>query len=296
MKDSFSGYHPLVSFVYFLAVLLFSMFLTNPVCIAVSLLCGLCYAIYQNGRKSVRFGVMYLLPMSLLVMLINPAFNHQGVTILCYLPTGNPLTLEAIAYGAAAAGLMSSVLLWFSCAGRVITSDKFMYLFGRIIPSLSLVLSMAVRFVPRFIAQFGKVREAQRCIGRDIGSGTLKQRLKNLVRIFSIMVSWSLENSIETADSMRSRGYGLKGRTAYTLYRFEKRDILMLSAEILLTAYVLWGALSGELLFGFYPGIYSAGFSLLSASVYAAYFLLCAAPVIINIKEDRKWRYLRSKL
>lgn len=296
MKDSFSGYHPLVSFVYFLAVLLFSMFLTNPVCIALSLFCGVCYSIYQNGRKSVRFGVMYLLPMSLLVMIMNPAFNHQGATILCYLPTGNPLTLEAIAYGAAAAALMAAAITWFFCCGRVITADKFMYLFGRVIPSLSLVLSMAVRFVPEFIAQFKRVRNAQRCIGKDISDGKLMRRLKNIVRIFSVMISWSLENSIETSDSMRSRGYGLKGRTAYTPYRFEKRDVIMLSAETALSAYVLWGVLSGKLVFRFYPVIYYSELSLLSISFFAAYFLLCALPLIINIKEDRKWRYLRSKI
>ena len=45
-------------------------------------------------------------------------------------------------------------------------------------------------------------------------SGSLLQRLKNAITILSIMVTWALENAIETADSMKSRGYGLPGRTA----------------------------------------------------------------------------------
>ncbi len=38
------------------------------------------------------------------------------------------------------------------------------------------------------------------------------------------MVTWSLENAIETADSMRARGYGLPGRTSFSIYRFDSRD------------------------------------------------------------------------
>ncbi|MBE7055615.1 MAG: energy-coupling factor transporter transmembrane protein EcfT, partial [Ruminococcaceae bacterium] len=40
-----------------------------------------------------------MLPALLLMALINPAFNHEGVTILYYLPGGNPLTLESVYYG-----------------------------------------------------------------------------------------------------------------------------------------------------------------------------------------------------
>ena len=106
-----------------------------------------------------------LLPMALMAALINPAFNHEGATLLAYLPSGNPLTLESIAYGFAAAAMLAAVVLWFSCYTAVMTSDKFVYLFGRVIPALSLVLSMTLRFVPKFKAQIQVVSEAQRCVG-----------------------------------------------------------------------------------------------------------------------------------
>ena len=54
--------------------------------------------------------------------------------------------------------------------------------------------------------------------------------MRNAVKILSIMITWSLENAIETADSMKSRGHGLKGRTSYSLYKFDKRDAIMLCA------------------------------------------------------------------
>ncbi|MEG2680034.1 MAG: energy-coupling factor transporter transmembrane component T, partial [Oscillospiraceae bacterium] len=77
-------------------------------------------------------------------------------------------------------------------------------------------LSMALRFVPKFREQAKVVSNAQRCVGRDVSNGALIQRARHGVRMLSILVTWALENAIETADSMKSRGYGLPGRTAYS--------------------------------------------------------------------------------
>lgn len=179
-KDTFSGYHPAVNFLYFTEVLLFSMFFMHPICLLVSLTGAVCYAVTLNGSKGVGFTLKFALPMLLLTAFVNPAFNHAGMTILCYLPTGNPLTLESILYGLAAGVMMAAVLIWFSCYNAVMTSDKFVYLFGRVIPALSLVLSMTLRFVPKFKVQLAVVTEAQAAIGRDASQGSLWQRTKRL--------------------------------------------------------------------------------------------------------------------
>ena len=145
-KDAFSGYHPTINFLYYALILLFSMCLMHPVYLAISLTGALTYDIYLKGQKAVRFAVMGLLPMAALAALVNPAFNHEGQTILTYLPSGNPLTLESMLYGVAAAVMLASGVLWFSSYNEVMTSDKFVYLFGRVIPALSLVDSAAVYF------------------------------------------------------------------------------------------------------------------------------------------------------
>ena len=151
-RDAFSSYHPLVNFLYFALVLAYTMCLMHPASLLISLAGALAYSIYLNGRRAVRFSLLFLLPMMLMAALLNPAFNHEGATLLTYLPSGNPLTLESILYGLAAAAMLAAVITWFSCYTAVMTSDKFVYLFGRVIPALSLVLSMALRFVPRFLS------------------------------------------------------------------------------------------------------------------------------------------------
>ena len=293
-RDTFSGYHPGINFLYFGLVFLFTMFLLHPVSLLISLGCALCYAIYLNGRKAVRFSLRFLLPMMLLAAVLNPAFNHEGATILTYLPSGNPLTMESMLYGLTAALMLAAVITWFSCYNAVMTSDKFVYLFGRVIPALSLVLSMTLRFLPKFKAQLQVVSEAQRCIGRDTSEGSLLQRAKNAITIFSIMVTWALENAIETADSMKSRGYGLPGRTAFSIYRFDERDKTALLWLLFCGVYLLSGWAAGGFSWRYYPTIQGAAVMPFTVSFQIVYLALCLTPVILNRWEDKKWKLLQS--
>ncbi|MGN0491858.1 energy-coupling factor transporter transmembrane component T [Ruminococcus sp.] len=296
MTDAFSKLHPTVNFTFFAFVLVLSMFVMNPVCLALSLVCAFVNAVYLNGIKTVKLCLKFILPMVLLVIIINPVFNHQGVTILTYFPWDNPLTLESIVYGIASAALLSSVILWFSVFNSVITSDKLVFLFGRIIPSLSLVLSMSLRFVPKFSTQFKNIRNAQRCIGRDISDGSAVNRIKNGIRIISIMLSWSMENAIETADSMRSRGFGLKGRTAYSIYKFDRRDLIVLIIIAVLGILVSVSAISGVIDFNYFPSIKGNLTEALSLATFFLYGILMLIPTIINAGEEIKWKRLRSAI
>ncbi len=293
-RDTFSSYHPLINFLYFALVLVFTMFLMHPAALLISLGSAAAYTVYLKGKRSARLLLGFLLPVMLLAAVLNPAFNHQGVTLLAYLPDGNPLTLESILYGIAAAMLLASVLLWFSCYTEIMTSDKFVYLFGRIIPALSLVLSMTLRFIPKCRAQFRVISEAQRCVGRDVSGGPILRRLRNAVTIFSILVTWSLENAIETADSMKSRGYGLPGRTAFSIYRFDDRDRAALVWLGFCGFFVLAGWLSGGLEWRYYPTVKGVAATPLTVSFHLVYLALCLTPLILDKKEDRKWKRLKS--
>ncbi len=296
MRDTFSRCHPIINFLFFGLVIAYSMFIMHPVMLIISFLSALSYAIYLDGRKTLIFVLKFLIPTMLTAMIINPAFSHEGITIICYLPSGNPLTLESILYGIFSAVMLGAVVLWFRCYTAVMTSDKFVYIFGRIIPALSLVLSMTLRFVPKFKAQFEVVRDAQYCIGRDISNGSILSRLKNAVRIFSIMITWSLENAVETADSMKSRGYGLKGRTAFSIYRFDSRDKNILCCLLFCGIYLICGIIADGLKWRYFPSVKGILAEPLTLSFYVIYILLCNIPVFINRKEDKIWQSLKSEI
>ena len=295
MRDAFSNCHPLINFLYFGLVLGFSMCFMHPACLCISLCTSFAYAVRLNGRRAARLTLVCLLPLMALTAVVNPAFNHQGATILTYLPSGNPLTLESILYGLAAAAMLIAVILWFSCYTAVMTSDKFVYLFGRVIPALSLVLSMTLRFVPKFQAQLQVVSEAQRCIGRDVSNGGVLRRLRNAITILSIMVTWSLESAIETADSMKSRGYGLPGRTAFSIYRFDSRDQSALSWLLYCGFFLCCGAAAKGFYWRYYPTARGVPLTPMTVCLQAVYLALCLMPVILNIRADREWGVLRKE-
>lgn len=290
IHDTLADFHPTVSMLYFVLVIGLAMCLNHPVCLGMSFICGLSYSIYLKGKKAVRFNLKYMLPLLIMTMLINPAFSHEGVTILTYLPSGNPLTLESILYGISTAFLLITVIAWFSCFNAVMTSDKFVYLFGRIIPALSLILSMSLRFVPRFAAQIKVISNAQKCVGRDVSNGGILKRAKHGIKILSVLVTWALENAIDTADSMKARGYGLPGRTAFSNYRFDKRDKKALIFLLLCGGIIITGVALGKFKFVYMPILFGADFDIWQAGLFIFYLALCAMPLILNEKENLKWK------
>ncbi len=296
MQDAFSARHPLINFIYFTVVILFSMFLMHPACLFISLSCAFIYSLYLKGKKALRFFLLGMIPLLLVTALLNPLFNHAGVTILFYLPGGNPVTLESIVYGLAAATMFVTVIVWFSCFNAVMTSDKFIYLFGKIIPALSLILSMVLRLVPRLKAQGRVIANAQEGVGRDAGSGNILQRARSIVRMTSIMITWTLESAIETADSMKSRGYGLPGRTAFSIYRFERRDLIMLIIILLLAGLVLAGFVTGVTGMDYFPAVRITSLTWLSLLFFAAYAGLGLLPVIMDGWEDARWKRIKSAI
>lgn len=294
--SEFKTFHPIVNFAFFLAVIGFSMVFMHPVCLAVSIVTAVCWQIMMKGMRAVRFGIFGILPILIISALINPAFNHEGKTILCYLPSGNPLTAESIIYGLSAAVMLASVIEWFASFNEIITSDKLMYLFGKIIPSLSLVLSMTLRFVPRFKERIKDFSAAQKAIGRGAFEKGIINRAKGGLKILSAVVTDSMESAIETADSMHCRGYGLPGRSAFSNYRLDKRDAFALIWIVLTATYVIVGSISGGMHFRYFPSIKYAEPGIYQISIFAAYFGLCFMPVFIEIREAFRWKMLKSKI
>lgn len=293
MSNSFESFHPIVNFYYFVVVIFFSMFFMHPIFLSISLICSFIYSVTLKGKKAMKFNILYMLPLLIITAFINPVFNHEGVTILFYLKGGNPITLESIIYGIAAAMMFISVILWFSCYNEIMTSDKFIYLWGRIIPGISLIISMVLRFVPKYKAQIKNISNGQKCIGRDMSNGNIITRARNGIKIISIMTTWALENAIETADSMKARGYGLRGRTSFSIFRFDRRDKITLSTMLILTVVILIGYWFGENSIKFFPYIKIEPISIFSIVVYSSYFLLCITPVIVDFREEIKWKYLK---
>ena len=226
LRNAFSELNPFVLLAYYGVVLVVSATILHPAMLILSFLGGVLTASCRIGMKRALLRLVKTLPLALLTAVVNPIFSHEGATILTYLPGGNPLTLESMLYGAAAGMMLLNSLIWFVTISETFTGEKWMYMLGKIVPALSLILSLIFRFVPKLLRQLKQINDALALSEAD------QSRLKRAFHAFSAVISWSLEDAAETADSMHCRGYGLPGRTAYHRYRFDLRDGLMLAAVI----------------------------------------------------------------
>lgn len=190
-----------------------------------------------------------------------------------------------------------TIIMWFASYNMVMTGDKFMYIFGRMAPSITLVLTMVMRFVPSFRKKAIQIAAARKSVGKAGDSGSGRDKVENGMIIVSALTNWALEGGIITADSMQSRGYGCGQRTAFSIYRFAFRDVVLLSVMLLLMAAIIFCGLNGGAATTYTPEINIAGFdNLYSLIGIVCYFVFLAIPTALNIGEEITWRILRSRI
>lgn len=296
MRDKFAYYHPVINFTFFIVAIICGMILLHPAFLACSLLLSIIYYLTAKGRQGWKF-VSGMIPLLLVLSFINPLFNTYGEHVLFRYFGGRPYTLEAFGYGMALAVMMVSVLMWFACYNAVMTSDKFLYLFGKMAPSVTLILTMVLRLVPSYKNKVTQLNGARRCIGKGSDTGDKKERLDHSIVLLSTLTSWALEGSVITADSMRSRGYGTGKRTTFSLYRFEKRDKALLAVMVLLTAVTVFCCIHGAASASYTPVLSVSSWKnpYVKAGLLA-YALFLAIPSAVNIWEEIRWHSLRSNI
>lgn len=282
--DRFSRLNPKVTLLFFLAEIVLVIAVFNPVLTAVSFIAACIYKIMLDNRNGFMYILKFALPLIFFVMLFNFIFSHYGATVLFELRMMS-FTLESLFYGFAQGLMLASVLLWFNLYSQVITSERFLSVFGRFAPNAAMIFSMVLSFIPRLKKNAAEIDEARILMNTD------ESKLKKSISNFSALITMTLEESIETADSMKARGFNEK-RTVYSKYRFSAADLIMLILIVVSAVLVIVFKTAGGLAFVFEPVITMGK---LSAVAVIAYALLAFLPVIINFGEGVRWYYLKQK-
>lgn len=264
--------HPLCCFMYLIAVLGITIFTREPIMLLMSSVgASLLLVLSGMARHTLWLPVIVIVSAA-----VNPIFVHRGDTVLFFV--GDlAVTLEAIVYGAVFGLMLAAAAGWSIAATKYMTSDKYIWIFGRVLPTSGLVLSCGLRLVPLFIRRAGEFSAAS-------GEAGLKPSLK----AFSAAVGYSAEQAMTSADSMRARGYGTARRTSYSLYRFGLPEGLQLAA--ILAIFVAATALMcfGTADFEFYPTLSEIGAQALDIALYSVFGVLCLMPSAAIIYEKIK--------
>ncbi|MBR6113617.1 MAG: hypothetical protein IKQ10_00380 [Oscillospiraceae bacterium] len=288
----FEACHPAVNLLYFAAVITGMIAFRHPVFLGISFFCAFAYSVKRNKWKAVIFDLV-LIPLAGAYALYYSTYHHFGMTELGINFVGNRLTLESMVYGLVLGFVIAGVMVWLSCVYSVFTTDKVVYLFGTVSPRLSLFLAILLRMVPRIKKEARRINMARRGIGRGAGQGNPWQRLVNCVKIFSMLISWTIGALKLASDSMRSRGSILRGRTAFSIYRFDNRDrayVIGLFACLTVTA---MGYLLRQTRMIYDPRLLWTPITVMSYVFYLGYAVFCLMPMGLELWTE--WRFKKAR-
>lgn len=277
------NYHPAAAFLCVFCPAALTMLLFHPLALAASF-CGAFTACMFCCRKSAVSLLKITLPFSAVIIVFNSLVNHRGNTVLFRL-LGNKVTLESVLYGFFSALLILSVSLWFCLLNAVISQQKAMFLFAGIAPSATMLVTMTSRAIPLLKQRSEQINNAARYLyARENG---MKEKMSRSVKKLSTLLLWSMEESVDTADSMKARGYDIdrrQRRTSYLSYAVTAGDLLVIAVTLVLSAFTVAGIL--------YPAfacdVFSKNMIISSVepenSVYwAALFFTMAFPFFIEV-------------
>jgi len=102
---------------------------------------------------------------------------------------------------------------------------------------LSMMMCIALRFIPTLIEETDKIMSAQKARGADFETGKLMERVRAMIPILVPLFISAFRRADELATAMECRCYqGGDGRTKMKLLRFRREDILCVPVAVLLTA------------------------------------------------------------
>ncbi len=287
--------HPLTVFLWYLAILVLTMTATSPAALLPLFVCAVLLRGVQIGVKRMLAGVPLALLLLLSVTAINLFLVHRGAKILFFL-NGKPVTLEAGLAGVSSGVMILSVILFCSCLARSLPGDRLLSLFARRLPRLALLLRMTLGFVPRLRLRYREITDARGALGLADEGGAIK-RIKARLSDLSILTTLMLEESMDQADGMRARGYGLPGATRAVTEPKSYRDGLLAAVLILLLVPALYPLFSGRGDWNWYPLDTSALIpDLALALCFAAGTAIAVLPIFLEGKETLKWHILRSRI
>ena len=291
--DFFEHLHPICIFLYFVVMIGLVLVCMHPVMLVLACTGAFTLLTLTEGFGNTAKRLRFLLPMFLLIVIANPLFNHRGATRL-FLLGDQWVTAEALTYGLTAALSLSALILWFGCYQKLMTSDKFLYLFGKAAPSSALLITIALGLIPGLTRRLGQIRDGQKTL--ETRTDEKFVRLRQAMRQISTLLDWSLESAVNQADSMKARGYGIRKRTTFHLFRYGSRDLMFTIIVGISGICCLAGRWMGYGTMEFYPRMLAKG-SVQGQVAYAAVFaFLAMLPAILECGEKIKWHYYSLNL
>lgn len=295
MGRGIHSFHPYAQFLYYTGATALVMLYKHPV----FLFSGAVILIIFNfqldrGKTLKKWLVMYFF-LAGFFLVLNPFLNHRGTHILFYLGA-NPIMFEAIMSGIISFLSILTILILFTSYNLVITAERFLFIFSRWLPQWALLTMISMRFVPLLRRRLQEIENVQRGKGLSVTEGKLKEKVKNGVNLLQILLTWSLDEAVQTADSMSARGYGMMKRSTYNPYKMKGKDWLAISYLLIFAILGAIGGWLGDGVLSIYPVMETLSLHGREWFYLIVFILFIGSPLMIEGKEEILWRFWKRNI
>ncbi|WML52835.1 energy-coupling factor transporter transmembrane component T [Neobacillus sp. PS3-12] len=288
MKN-FKRMHPLVSFCYYVGAISLMINLQHPIFLGAALLIIIAINFLEDRLKGLTHWLFFMITTGILIIVLNPIFNERGRHVLFEI-FQHRITLEATVYGVMNALLIIGVMALFVSYNEVMSPNKLLYLFSKFLPQFAVLLMLTLRFIPLMKRRLAEISEIQTSKGLSMLHGRWMDKAKTGILYVQVLLVYSLEEAIQTADSMKARGYGHGKRTSYEYFIFKKRDLFALLYLLVVFLLVLIGRMKGYGYLTIYPVMESTLISPSEFFFLFLYLLFLSFPLVAGVGGYVRWR------
>ncbi|MEH7094278.1 energy-coupling factor transporter transmembrane component T [Neobacillus vireti] len=289
MRLRFDRFHPLVTFLFYAGAVSLLIVMLHPVFLVTSIAVVFLINILHDRLNGLRRWSFFLLTTFVLMVMMNPLFNERGRHLLVEI-NQHRVTVEAVVYGGMNALSIIGIIAIFVSYNVIMTPNKLLFLFAKILPQFAVLLMLTLRFIPLMRRRLEEITVVQRSKGLSVAHGSWRARAKIGMLYVQTLLTFSLEEAIQTADSMKARGYGRGPRTTYEYFKMNQADRMAIIYLLGLLSFTLVERVSGYGFLTIYPLMETWHLSLMDTAVFISYTLFLSFPLLVEAGGMFRWR------
>lgn len=249
--------HP-VSLTLLTLVLVVSSFLLAQPLLLAGLLVAVCLDLWSAGLGNQAKAYFNMgLFMAGFIILINLLFNHHGSTVIYRLHWSGigelNFTLEVLVFAVAMSLRLLIMLEAFCLFTYLVNPDQIVKYLSRWGGNTALALAITLRLLPGLVTKAVTIREIQSCRGVEWDNGGIIKKLRNSLPLMAVLLGDSLEGSMQLAQSLQTRGFGVGKRVIYNMAFWSLQDTIFSAITLVGMSLVVALTLNGQGGFVFYP-------------------------------------------
>ncbi|AGK98495.1 energy-coupling factor transporter transmembrane component T [Clostridium pasteurianum] len=198
----------------------------NPLILSGTLVIMMYIFISSKSLNTLKRGIIYFIPFAIITIIINLIFINQGSKVI-FIIFNRIFTLEALVYSLTLSFKLLLVILLFIMLQLMIDSDKAVSFFSRLIPKTTLTMMISLKLFPLMQKRMKILKDIYSIRGIDFETKGLKNILRNLKPLFSVILEDSLESSFDIGEAAYIRGFLSTRRTNYDSECLKKSDYLI---------------------------------------------------------------------